>query len=186
MFPGNDYYQDDTEILRSISDLREVREHPPGLVAAMKLAVHQMSYSGLGTRAGGPMSDRMCRYNVERLNARIETCHEILSSVKLRHGTCNCLDFEKLFSPGEAFFYLDPPYVKAGPQLYQAAFTQSDHERLARRLRRESRPWLLSYDDHPVIHQLYGGWSRIDQVEVGCSINGCNRKTELLISNSAK
>ena len=186
MFPGNDYYQDDTEILRSISDLREVREHPPGLVAAMKLAVHQMSYSGLGTRAGGPMSDRMCRYNVERLNARIETCHEILSSVKLRHGTCNCLDFEKLFSPGEAFFYLDPPYVKAGPQLYQAAFTQSDHERLARRLRGEKRPWLLSYDDHPLSHRLYGGWSRIDQVEVGCSINGCNRKTELLISNSAK
>ena len=49
LFPKNDYYQDDTELLRSISNLRDVQKHPPGLVAAMKLAVHQMSFSGLGT-----------------------------------------------------------------------------------------------------------------------------------------
>jgi len=89
-----------------------------------------------------------------------------------------------MFKAGEAFYYLDPPYVEAGPQLYQGAFTLKDHERLARLLRRESRPWLLSYDDHPVIHDLYGGWSRIEKVEVGCSINGCNRKKELLITKA--
>ena len=88
-----------------------------------------------------------------------------------------------MFDPGEAFFYLDPPYYAAGPQLYQFAFTHDDHIRLARLLRRESRPWLLSYDDHPVIYDLYAGWSRIEKLEVGCSINGCNRKQELLISN---
>ncbi len=185
LFPSNDYYQDDTEVLRSISNTSDTRKYPPGLVAAMKLAVHQISFSGLGTRAGGPMTNRLCRYSVERINAKIETFSDILSSVRLRHGTCTCLDFEELFSPGDAFFYFDPPYVKAGPQLYQVAFTQADHERLARLLRKESRPWLLSYDDHPFIHRLYGGWSRIAQVEVGCSINGCNRKKELLITKES-
>lgn len=185
LFPANDYYQDDTEVLRSISNTSDTRKYPPGLVAAMKLAVHQISFSGLGTRAGGPMTNRLCRYSVERINAKIETFSDILSSVRLRHGTCTCLDFEELFSPGDAFFYFDPPYVKAGPQLYQVAFTQADHERLARLLRKESRPWLLSYDDHPLIHRLYGGWSCIAQVEVGCSINGCNRKKELLITKES-
>jgi DNA adenine methylase len=89
------------------------------------------------------------------------------------------------FGPGDAFFYCDPPYVKAGPHLYQVAFTQADHERLARRLRSEKRPWLLSYDDHPLIRQLYEGWSRIESLEVGYSINGCGKKNELLISNQS-
>jgi DNA adenine methylase len=183
LFPKNDYYQDDVALLRSIADLRDVQTHPPGVVAVAKLAVHQMSFSGLGTRAGGPMTNRLSRYNVDTLCAKIEASHEILSYVSLRHGTCTSLDFEDLFDSGTAFFYCDPPYVKAGPQLYQVAFTQSDHERLAGILRGEKRPWLLSYDDHPMIHRLYGDWSRIEQIDVGCSINGCNRKQELLITN---
>jgi DNA adenine methylase len=184
LFPKNDCYKDDIEVLRSISDPRDVLMHPPGLVAAMKLTVHQMSYSGLGTCAGGPMSNRLCRYNVDLLNAKIQSFNEILLSVKLRHGTCTCLDFDQMFDPGKAIFYCDPPYVKAGPQLYQIAFTQSDHERLAKRLRTEKRPWLLSYDDDALIHRLYGGWCSIEEVKVGYSLNGCNKKTELLISNS--
>lgn len=183
LFPANDYHRQDAEVLRSITDLGGVQQHPQGLVAAMKLAVHQMSFSGLGTKAGGPMGDRLCRYNVDRLNAKIEACHDILASVELRQGTCTCLDFEAMFDTGAAFFYLDPPYVAAGPQLYQVSFFEDDHRRLARSLRREERPWLLSYDDHPLVHRLYGGWSQIERVEVGCSINGPNRKHELLISN---
>ena len=73
LFPSSDYYQDDTEVLRSISNTSDTRKYPPGLVAAMKLAVHQISFSGLGTRAGGPMTNRLCRYSVERINAKIET-----------------------------------------------------------------------------------------------------------------
>lgn len=183
LFPKNDYYEEDAHVLRSVSSPQDVRKHPPGLVAAMKLAVHQMSYSGLGTRAGGPMSDRLCRYNVDALCSRIEAFHQILTSVTLRHDTCTCLDFAQMFDPGTAFFYLDPPYVKAGPDLYQVAFTLGDHERLARRLRGEKRLWLLSYDNDPLIHRLYGGWSRIEEVQVGYSIHGCGKRSELLISN---
>jgi DNA adenine methylase len=186
LFPENDYYKSDTEVLRSISELQHVRRHPTGLVAAMKLAVHQMSFSGLGTRAGGAVSNCLCRYNVDLLNAKIESFNEILSPVKLRHDTCTCFDFEEMFDSGAAFFYFDPPYVKAGPQLYQVAFTQADHERLVKRLRGENRPWLLSYDDHPLVHRLYGGWCSIEQVEVGCTINGCKRKKELLITNALR
>ena len=184
LFPKSDYYKGDVELLRSLTGPEDTQQVPPETLAIAKLAVHQMSYSGLGSRAGGPMTKRLDRYNVRTLVSKIYRCNEILTSVTLRNDTCTCLDFGKMFKAGEAFYYLDPPYVKAGPQLYQVAFTLKDHERLARLLRRESRPWLLSYDDHPVIHDLYGGWSRIEKVEVGCSINGCNRKKELLITKA--
>src|SRR5208337_3210054 len=88
LFPANDYYQDDTEVLRSISNTSDTRKYPPGLVAAMKLAVHQISFSGLGTRAGGPMRYRLCRYNVDTLCSKIYTCNEILTAVSLRNDTC--------------------------------------------------------------------------------------------------
>jgi DNA adenine methylase len=185
LFPGSNYYQADLELLRSLTGSDDLQRIPAENLAIAKLAVHQMSYSGLGTRAGGPMTNRLCRYNAVSLCSKIYACNEILSSVKLRQGTCTCLDFQQMFDPGAAFFYLDPPYYAAGPQLYQFHFTIDDHARLARLLRRESRPWLLSYDDHEAIHDWYGGWTRIDKVQVGCSINGCNQKSELLISNSA-
>ncbi|OJW27354.1 MAG: hypothetical protein BGO49_27610 [Planctomycetales bacterium 71-10] len=169
--------------LRSITDPSDLRRFPPAVVGLMKLAAHQISYSGLGTCAGGPMGEELSRYDPVRLIGKIEACGEILGSVRLKAGTCTCLDFERLFEPGEALFYLDPPYYKAGTRLYQFAFTHSDHERLMRALRRESRPWLLSYDEHPAILDLYRGWAQIDRVVVDYTINGPRRKPELLLSN---
>jgi DNA adenine methylase len=183
LFPNIDYYKGDVELLRSLTGPEDLRRVRPDDLAIAKLAAHQMSFSGLGSRAGGPMTQRLARFNVETLVSRIYASNEILTSVSLRNGTCTCLDFSAMFDAGGAVFYCDPPYYAAGPQLYQFAFTPDDHIRLACLLRGESRPWLLSYDDHPVIHELYGGWSDIDKVQVGCSINGSNRKNELLITN---
>jgi DNA adenine methylase len=182
-FPKSDYYQGDLEVLRSLTGPEDLQRIPAVTLAVAKLTVHQMSFSGLGSCAGGPMTRRLSRYNVETLRSKIYACNEILTSIKLRNDTCTCLDFGEMFDEGDAFYYLEPPYYAAGPALYQFPFKDDDHIRLARLLRRESRPWLLSYDDHPVIHDLYGGWCRVEKVEVGCSINGCNKKNELLISN---
>jgi DNA adenine methylase len=129
------------------------------------------------------MTSLLCRYNEDALCSKVYACHDILTSVTLRDGTCTCQDFADLFDPGAAFWYLDPPYYGAGPRLYQFSFSHDDHVRLAELLRRETRPWLLSYDKHPVILQLYQGWSQIDEVAVGYSIHGCGQKTELLITN---
>lgn len=178
-----DYFRAFRGRLRSIAEPSNLRRFPPAAVGLMKLAIHQISFSGLGTCAGGPMGERLSRYDAKRLVSRITACREVLDPLRLREGTCTCLDFERLFGPGEAMFYLDPPYYQAGPALYQFAFSPADHQRLARLLRHESRPWLLSYDDHPAILDLYRNWSRIERVEVGYSINGPAKKTELLISN---
>lgn len=57
--------------------------------------------------------------------------------------------------------YLDPPYYKAGPTMYRHSFSIDDHAELAERLRGRAN-WLLSYDDHPEVRQLYS-WAHIQE-----------------------
>ena len=177
--------------LLSIRTPTDLGGDDPGWIGLAKLAAHQMSFSGLGARAGGPMGGRLqrdpeairSRYDADSLCAKIAASSAILTAARLREGTCTNLDFARLFeAPGEAGYYIDPPYYKAGPGLYQFSFSHADHERLAALLRAETRPWLLSYDEHPAVRKLYQGWSRIEELPMGCSINGYNRKVELIIS----
>lgn len=131
----------------------------------MKLVIHQISYSGLGEKAGSPIggfsqkkkksnepSDYLvgCRWNALRIEKEILTLHEILKDTE-----CSCLDFEEVIrrSPG-ATFYLDPPYYIQGNALYIEQFSKSDHERLANSLKKVTN-WVLSYDDCPQIRELY-------------------------------
>ncbi|MFC7773998.1 DNA adenine methylase [Flavobacterium sp. GCM10027622] len=52
--------------------------------------------------------------------------------------------------------YLDPPYVEQGEGLYNAFFREDDHVRLSKFLQKKlSSNWLVSYDDHPLIHKIY-------------------------------
>jgi DNA adenine methylase len=122
------------------------------------------------------------RYNTELICSKVNSIRDVFSSRILRGGSCSCLDFTELFVPGEAGFYLDPPYYKAGPEVYQLYFRHEDHVRLASMLKEESRPWLLSYDCHPAILDLYAGWSRIEEVSVSYSMDRPVKNVELLIS----
>lgn len=55
-------------------------------------------------------------------------------------------------------FYVDPPYLKQGEDLYLANMTYRDHINLARTLRRMRSPWVLTYDrDDRVPDELYSG-----------------------------
>jgi DNA adenine methylase len=65
-----------------------------------------------------------------------------------------CADYMPMLAdPNPAIVYLDPPYVQAGKKCYaQGTF---DHVRLAAALRECPHPWVLSYDGHPLIRELY-------------------------------
>lgn len=55
----------------------------------------------------------------------------------------------------EVFALVDPPYVGMGHRLYELAFTQEDHERLAAALKSAPYRWVLTYDDVPLVRGLY-------------------------------
>ena len=190
--PSVEYFRCYKTLLRRIDRPEDLAGFDQVSVAAMKIACHQMSFSGLGTMAGGPIGgaqqsgayDVGCRYDARRIAGRVREASGLLSGVPLHPEVCTCLDFgEVITAPGDSVCYLDPPYYKAGPGLYQVAFDQGDHVRLAQMLREEERPWLLSYDRHPVIADLYGGWASFEEIPIAYSINGAVRSSEWLISN---
>jgi DNA adenine methylase len=67
-------------------------------------------------------------------------------------------DFEELISlydrPG-TFFYCDPPYYRTEEYYRDVAFVEEDHYRLAKALLGIEGKFLLSYNDCPVIREMY-------------------------------
>lgn len=133
-----------------------------------KLAVHQMSFSGLGVKAGSPIGgwdqdpanppkyDVGCRWNPEALVGKIQWCHRLLVG-RCHEDRCTTYDaLTVIQAPGDGVsIYVDPPYVKAGEELYLHAYREDDHRDLARVLLASPHRWLLSYDDHPLVRELY-------------------------------
>ncbi len=144
-------------------------------IGVMKLAMHQMTFSGLGER-GGPLGEIGCRWNFQRIKKQILLCHAIL-----RNTRCTCMDFEAVIkqAPQGWSIFCDPPYLENGNAIYAHRFTKEDHVRLAEVLRHRTG-WVLSYDDNPEIRRLYD-FATIDEVDVRYSINSAAKKRELVI-----
>lgn len=138
-----------------------------------KLALHRMSYSGLGYMSGGPLGGKNqsseynvdCRWNRETIKAEIKKLHKLLSV--FRNVRITCGEFTELVETADerTFVYLDPPYYEKGPQLYRYAMDAEDHNVLAIHLRKTPAHWVLSYDDHPEVRRLYQ-WAKFTDVEL--------------------
>lgn len=138
----------------------------PLLAGFRKLAIHQMSVSGFGVMSGTCLGGRNqenaqypvdCRWNPIRLCDHIGNRHKQMkrfgSSLKI-----TCKDFSALTSkcPDRCFVYLDPPYVEKGEMLYKHGMDEAEHRRLASGINGMRCKWMLSYDDHPLVRELYG------------------------------
>ena len=55
------------------------------------------------------------------------------------------------------FFYIDPPYFKAGKVLYRDYFNEDEHVELSNVVKSLTSPWLVSYDENDFIYNLYNG-----------------------------
>jgi DNA adenine methylase len=139
-----------------------------------KLAIHQISYSGLGTQSGGPLGGEFqesaypidCRWSPDSICGKIRSLHAMFSRLEVRHGCCTCLDFQEVIDDGarRSLIYLDPPYYVKGNDLYQCKFYHDDHLRLRRILRQTEHDWVLSYDDQTDIRQWYG-WASVSVID---------------------
>lgn len=160
------------------------------IIGGNKLALHQISYSGLGAMSGGPLGGRDqeseykvdCKWNISNILKKVKKSHFLLRNIVL-DNTCYSLDFEQVFDKlrdKRVFYYLDPPYYEKGEELYLHGFGEQDHRRLSSCLSRNPNPWLLSYDYHPEIIALYH-WAFIKEIDVNYCIKVPTTKKELLI-----
>ena len=154
-----------------------------------KIAVHQMSYSGLGTK-GGPLGglDQKsqykigCRWNPKKICEKIVYFNKKFKNKEIRFSKCTNFDFSFLIEDFKykSLIYLDPPYFDKGDELYQFSFSLEDHKRLSELLKFCRHKWLLSYDDCKEIRTLYN-WAKIEEINVNYTINTSRNKKELLI-----
>lgn len=156
-----------------------------------KLLLQQMSYSGLGAMAGGPIGGKdqsNDKYNVE---SRWNVVEQI-EHVRIRHlllakydAEIHAQDFAGLIKQTDSpktLFYLDPPYVIKGAELYKYPFTEADHIRLSELAKAMRGQFVLSYDDTPSVRDLYKDF-RIVEVNAMYSITGARKNSELIIRN---
>tara|TARA_R110000772_G_scaffold20466_2_gene56699 strand:+ start:21010 stop:21519 length:510 start_codon:yes stop_codon:yes gene_type:complete len=77
-------------------------------------------------------------------------------TISLANITHN-LDYTKIFEKynfEDSFFYLDPPYIDK-EHYYENIFTDHDHYVLSEEIKKLKGKWLLSYQDHPILRELY-------------------------------
>jgi DNA adenine methylase len=55
----------------------------------------------------------------------------------------------------DIFIYLDPPYYQKGADLYMNFYNKDDHQKLSKYVHRMKKKWMVSYDNHDFILNLY-------------------------------
>ena len=165
-------------------------------VALQKIAVHQMSFSGLGTMAGSPIGGKNqldkngnpkkyqidCRWSPKTLSKNIHNIHKLFDDCRIVHGRCTSDHYLAVLRncDEDCFVYLDPPYYEMGQQLYQCSFSLEDHMRLMHSLKGKEN-WLLSYDNHVYIKYLYN-WAKVEEIPIKYTVtNNTDTCKELLI-----
>lgn len=158
----------------SVQDFYEFKENPGISLkdkALRKVILHQISYSGLGPMAGGPLGGKSqqgeykidARWRPLKLEKLIRETSRLLNSAEgiITADTWeNCLD--DAIKNGD-FVYLDPPYYRQGPVLYTEG--NIDHVLLAKKLKKANTNWVLSYDDVPEIRDLYA-FANVQRLDV--------------------
>lgn len=99
-----------------------------------------------------------CRFNKQNIIDRIKSIAERRDRISLYNmDAAEFLRTQSEQLKKWSFFYLDPPYVIKGGNLYKNSFQPSDHEELANLVKKRlhNRKWVITYDKVELIEQLY-------------------------------
>ncbi len=117
--------------------------------------LNRITFSGMVDSGGYSRGSYEGRFTDSSI-VRLQRLEPLLRDVEICHG-----DYEPLLhcEGDNVFIFLDPPYWKATQsRLYGVngeLHTSFDHERFAENMRRCSHKWLITYDDSPVIRDLF-------------------------------
>ncbi|QKW29144.1 DNA adenine methylase [Streptomyces seoulensis] len=177
------------------------------------LFLNRTSYSGILQGRAGPIGGQKqqsaykidCRFYKDEIIYRLRQIGQLASDNRIaavrRTGVQTTVKWvEEQFNEVGRLYYFDPPFWEKGERLYRKAFGRREHEQLASLLTGLEAPWVLSYDYHDEIIDLYResaqneGHEASDLVPAGgprlhkTDLLYCNRHkgrgaTELIITN---
>ncbi len=120
------------------------------------------------------------RWYAKTLHDRISAINFVKNKIDFRTG--DAFDFlEKNISEKEKYFFIDPPYIKAGRRLY--TYFDIDHERLFKITSRLSGKYLLTYDDTDEIRSLADKYNLVYKT-IPMKTTHHIQKNEIIISDN--
>lgn len=125
-----------------------------------------------------------CRFNKSRIIDQICRIAAVRSKLQVVYGDALAVlsRRERSLRNEHCLVYLDPPYYKQGPKLYRYNYKHAQHKALADFIGKKTYPWVVSYDSHPKVKELFVG-QKITTVPVDYVIKKSRKANELLISN---
>lgn len=185
------------ETWHRLAPLRQAKtplEYPTLVLGLAGLFFNRTNYSGIlnANPIGGKRQNSRytidCRFPKENIKSHIMAIARYRERITVKWG--DAIHFLKehrsTMENQRCFVYIDPPYYEKGKSLYRYYYVDDDHRALASLLRICTFPWLVSYDDHPFITDLYfsqahGYW--MQRLYLDYNIHNRNHGRELLISN---
>lgn len=126
-----------------------------------------------------------CRFNKENLINRIEKISSFRDKVSVS-GQDASVFLESLSDDvlNESLIFIDPPYVAQGKSLYKGySFSEKDHEEFSRYIKQKAWKWIITYDDHPLIHALYAERA-VGVIELSYLMQSAKLGRELLVAST--
>lgn len=178
--------------LQPIRDIDDPRKSSYTLlqIGLAGLFFNRTNFSGI--IGAGPIGGQLqassykidCRFNKIALVRQIRAAAALASRVAVHFG--DALTFLKKnaakISTGFSFVYVDPPYYAQGRKLYRHYYADYDHVALAAFITTQGYPWLVSYDDHPRIRELYAS-KQMQPIYLDYKVKSSRTARELVISN---
>ena len=187
----------DVDVINTLRHIRDDVENLIGLLRGIEATKENHAYYKLRYQPSNDLEKAFRWYYLNRTSysgiMRPENCywgygrkysmrpenwppHLRTVSDKLQGVELSSLDFEEVIDhlPDGCFVFADPPYYNADQQkFYNCTFRLNDHKRLESCLHRNSDRllFLLTYDDHNDIREMYSWASFIDPNQWNYTIN---------------
>lgn len=120
------------------------------------------------------------RFNKKSLIKRIEKIGLHKDNILLYNEDIGTFINNHILNYPDAFIFFDPPYYKAGKQVYSTFFTPDDHIRFANAIKSLKNNWIITYDNSPEIKEFFADYV-IKEIALNYSITSAHKNTELII-----
>lgn len=122
-----------------------------------------------------------CRFNKADLIKRIERIGSVAKQIHVTNfDTEAWLPMLNNEVSSNSLIYLDPPYYEKGQGLYRNFYKHKDHLAIQEKLASIEVPWIVSYDNHPSIKEIYQQY-RQSEYTLNYSANKKMKATEIVI-----